>query len=284
VDGDVLQALVVTSFPLLVLWRGFRSPDRAAIERWHRRFGGPVDGSSPPEVLAHIRRGRRYRAVGASIGLVVAALPAYANLIDPAWVSTLTTPVQTMAWVIGGAGGAAVAEITLVQRPVGRRRARLERRTWRDYLPAWPVGVVAAAAVAAAVASVAVLLGAGDEPDDAVQLAMAGAAAPVAAGLLWWGLRRITDRPELSPDPPLFDLDRAMRADGAHLLAGATVAMAGTGALAPIGAIAATASGWLSFALGLSGWFAINAWWVLSRDAGWAGRAAAPSGAVASTT
>ena len=265
-SGDVIQAVVISAIPVLVLWRGLRPLDEQQLRRWADRFGPTLDDETRPLIAGALRRGRRLRAVGAAVGLVVTAIPAYMNLIDPTRSSDFAGPVNGLAWVFGAALGATVAEVAFVQRPTGRRVATLDRRRWADYVA---VPVVAAVVVAAVVASAAAVIAGvrrADGSGEAVALALAAAAA---VACLLAGLRQIVARPRLSVDGRLRVVDEALRADGAHRLAGATFAMAGASAL-----VSLTEATWdlvplLGLATGLLQHAVFGWWWSLSRDVVW---------------
>ena len=91
----------------------------------------------------------------------------------------------------------------------------------------------------------------------------------VAAGGLLVGLRAITDRAALAPDGALREIDDALRADGAHHLAGVALALAGAsvGVATPEGLI----GWWALFVLftNLVGVVALGLWWTLARTAPW---------------
>ncbi len=265
-SGDVVQAVVVTAIPLLVLWRGLRPVGEREVRRWADRFGPTLDDEARPLVVRALQRGRRLRAGGAAAGIVVAATPAYVNLIDPTRSSDFAGPVNGLAWVFGAALGVTFAEIAFVQRPTGRRVATLDRRRWQDDVAVPIVApVVVAAGVASAAAAVA-LVRATSGSGEALALASAAAVAVVC---LTAGLRQIVARPRLSVDGRLRVVDEALRADGAHRLAGATFAMAGSSALGSL-----TEATWdlvplLGLVAGLLQCAVYGWWWSLSRDVVW---------------
>lgn len=266
VSGNAVQAAIVSLVPVLVLWRGFRRVDERQLRRWSDRFGPVLDDETRPRIVRALRRGRRLRATGASLGILVASVPAYMNLIDPSRSSDFAGPVNGLAWVFGAALGATLAEIAFGQRPLGPQAAALDRRRWQDYVATRPVSRVVVAVVAACAGAVVAVARGTDNPGDAVAVACTA----VLAGLcLAVGLRQIVRRPRLSLEAPLRVVDEALRADGAHRLAGATVAMAASSA-----AVALTEAVWdlvplLGLAAPLLQWVAFGWWWFLSHDAVW---------------
>ena len=73
----------------------------------------------------------------------------------------------------------------------------------------------------------------------------------------------------LAPGGELRSVDEALRADGAHHLAGAAVALAGTAVAA---AVPGDLTGWWALAalpVSLIGLFVLGVWWTLARDSPW---------------
>jgi len=264
-DGDVLQVIAVASIPVVVLALGGRPVRDADLRRWSDRFGCAVLPSLEAAVRRSIARGRRYRSIGAAVGLVVAGGPAYMNLIDAERSASLAGPANGLAWVYGAAVGAAIAEASVVQRPLVGGIALVERRTWRSYVSSRLV----TAAVAVALLSVAVT--AAGAPDDRVQATAASVAAIVSCGCLVVGLRRLVDRPRLAPDAHLTAVDDAMRADGAHHLAGAVVA-ASVASAAVVVLEALPSAGWWALAayvMLLVQYASLRVWWGLAHTSTW---------------
>lgn len=265
VTGTVIQALVVTLLAVVVLWRGRRRARPDELERWAARFGVVIADESRDLVVSTLERGRRMRATGAAIGIGIAGLPAYVNLIDAEQAGAFAGPLNGLAWVYGAALGTTLAEILLVQQPRDRR-ATLEARRWADYLPSSPVVWTAAATVGGAVGAVTAVSRATFQAHEAVGAAMA---CLVAGACLAVGLRRIVDRARLATVGPDRDIDEAMRSDGAHRLAGAAIAMAGTSAV-----VALSEGLWgvfppIGLLLVVVQYAALSWWWTLSSTATW---------------
>ena len=73
----------------------------------------------------------------------------------------------------------------------------------------------------------------------------------------------------LAPGGELRSVDEALRADGAHHLAGAAVALAGTAVAV---AVPEDVTGWWALAalpVSLIGLFVLGVWWTLARDSPW---------------
>jgi hypothetical protein len=93
--------------------------------------------------------------------------------------------------------------------------------------------------------------------------------AVIATGGLFLGLRAIADRAALSPEGELRAIDDALRADGAHHLAGAALALAWMSvAVATPGSL----TGWwalVALAVASTGGFGLVWWWTLARNVPW---------------
>jgi hypothetical protein len=265
VNGDVIQAIVVTILPVVVIWRGMRRMRAGDLDRWSARFGVVVSEGRREFVIATLERGRRIRFAGAAAGMIVGVLPAYVNLIEAERASDFAGPITGLAWVYGAALGTTLAEILIVQRP-SDRRAILEARRWGDYVPSSPVVWTAVATVGGIIGAIIAVARDTYRAEEAV---MAAVACLVAGACLAAGLARIVDRARLVTVGPDRDLDEAMRADGAHRVAGAAIAMAGTGA-----AVAMSEAVWevfppIALVLMAASWAALWWWWSLSTTAPW---------------
>jgi hypothetical protein len=200
-----------------------------------------------------------------AVGVVVAGLPSFMNLIDPDRSADFANPLVQNTWLLGGALGALVAEVVVVQRPADRVASSSGRRVG-DYVDVrWVRWVGLAIPITAALAVVSTALERSSWWYGWVGLAGAFGA----AGGLLLGLRTITDRAALAPDGALRDIDDALRADGAHHLAGVAVALAGisVGVATPHD----LAGWWGLFTLltSLVGAVALGIWWTLARDVRW---------------
>jgi hypothetical protein len=63
-----------------------------------------------------------------AVGVVVAGLPSYMNLIDPERSADFANPLVQNTWLLGGILGALIAELVVAQRPVDRVASSLGRR------------------------------------------------------------------------------------------------------------------------------------------------------------
>lgn len=261
--GTWIQAAVAPTIALLVLWRGCRRVGDDVIERWQRRFGVAVDDADVEYVRGRLHRARSVRSAGVAIGIAIAGLPSYMNLIDNTRSSDFANPLVGNAWLYGAALGSLAAELFVLQRPA-RRAAALVRRRAADYvgLHWWrAVGGALGVAVVAAIVEVT-------RQDWRWWYSLVGlGGALLAAGALALGLRAVVDRPALATEGHLRDIDEAFRSYGAHHLMGASVALAGVSAsvalepvfpVGPLGLIGAFLALWATLM-----------WLTLARDTRW---------------
>lgn len=201
----------------------------------------------------------------AAIGIAVAGLPSYMNLIDVERAADFANPVVEYAWLLGATLGAVIAEVLIFQRPKFRS-ASLHGRRPGDYLDRrWVTSVCLAVPVAVVLAVVSTSLETWRS-----WYGWVGVGGPfIAAGGLLLGLRAITDRAALAPDGELRNIDDALRSDGAHHLAGAALALAWMSVTLvtpwPV-------TGWwtlVALAIASTGGFGLVWWWTLARNVRW---------------
>ncbi|HEX6419784.1 MAG TPA: hypothetical protein VFZ77_14890 [Acidimicrobiales bacterium] len=268
-NGDVAMAVLPVLVALVVLWRGLRPLRDVDLARWQARFDATIPDSDVGFVTRRLQRSRRVRSTLVAAGLAIGGLPAYMNLIDPARSAEFANSLVGSAWLFGAAAGAVIAEVVVDQRPRRRIAALLERRP-EDYVDARLVRVVMLAVpVVVALAVISTSMRSFDWWEAWVGVV----AAVVAAGGVHVGLHAIADRPALDPAGPVGEVDDALRADGAHHLVGAALALAATGAdaaapsLDGAGAIPA-------LLLTVVALLAYVWWWLLARDVRWSVRRA----------
>jgi hypothetical protein len=179
-------------------------------------------------VRTRIRRSRAWRYGVAAVGLAISMLPAFVNLLDGAAAGSFAGPPFGAAALAGAAGGAALAELLIVQRPSGLRRADLSTRRPSQYVAAGWTTLLAAAAAVSVGAAALVLGGAGSSDGtarEAASVVTGGLASLVALGVATAGLRTIAGRPRLALDGQLRAVDDALRAYGGRHLVGAALAL-----------------------------------------------------------
>jgi hypothetical protein len=264
--GDWLQAGLVALAALLVAGSGCRPLTKLDLRRWADRFGAPIDAETRVLVVDRLRHVRMVRSIAIAVGLTTAGLPAYLNLIARDHAASFANQAVSATWIIAAALGCLVAEVLVVQRPKGNRGAALQARQTRDYVSlVWLRVIAATIPFATGSALVATFHG-----EQRVGIAWAGACASIAALVaVLAGLRRITDRPALAPDGPIRAIDDALRADGAHHLVGAGIALAVVGAVIAVGPVLTAFGAWLSLLTLPVSYLALGIWWALARDTRW---------------
>jgi hypothetical protein len=264
-SGTWLQAAVAPAIALLVVWRGTRAITTTFLAAWQVRFDVEVAPTHEAFVCGRLRRARSTRAVMAAIGVLVAGLPSYMNLIDAERSADFANPLVGNAWIFGATLGALAAEIVVTQRPARRVASTLVRRP-SDYVdPVWVRWVALAVPVTTALAVTSTAF----ETWRWWYAWIGVGGALVAVGALVLGLRAITDRAALAPGGELRGADEALRADGAHHLTGAAVALAGTSVAL---AVPEVITGWwalIALPVSLTGLFVLGMWWTLARDSPW---------------
>ena len=233
-DGDLTMLALAGAVLVAVLWRGCRGVDDAALAWWAHRFDVALPPDAREGTARRLRRHRSQRAVAMATGLAARALPvSVAHSVAPADASRLSTPALGHAWLMAAAVGALVAEarVARTEAPAGPARAGLVRRRVADYVdPGWATAAVALGTLAV-VGALAVAAGNGlaDAPDRGWWWAYA-AAGTIAVATIATGLRVVRDRPLATPDGAGRAVDEAFRADGAHHVVGACLALAAAGA------------------------------------------------------
>jgi hypothetical protein len=261
VDGDVIQALIPTTIAAVILWRALLPVRDAEIQRFVDRFFVRVEPEDVPFVRARLRRSRAVRMGAIAVGVLVAGLPVYMNLIEPTRSGDFANPVVGNAWIAAAACAALFAEVMVVQWPIVVRRAAIEVRRPHDYVASRWTRLLAATAVLTLVLSG---IGLAATSSDRFELVASAAGAVIAVAATWVGLRQITDRPRLSLDGPLRQIDDGLRCYGAHHLVGAAIGLAMISLSTVIVAIAGAS--WLSLLGLVVAYLGLWLWWGVARD------------------
>jgi hypothetical protein len=176
-------------------------------------------------------------------------------VIDSSRSGSFSNPLTSSSVFLAPTVGALVAELLVVQRPTGEHSAVLLRRRSQDYIDRfWSGAIVACGALSLTAASAATF-----RQVPKWGFAWVGpAAAFTALASTTVGVRQIVNRPVVAPDGPMRAADEGLRADGAHHIAGASIALAVTGTVGAL--LLATANGWWQLPIALLNYLGI-AWW-----------------------
>jgi hypothetical protein len=253
-SGDVWFLITIWGFSAAVLCFGARHVSDQRIDRWEQRFDVIVDPSTDALVRRRLRAGSAVRWAAFLIGLHITALPMYMNIIDATRSASFANPLTTNAFFFTTALGAVLFEVAVRQRG-GPRTALVIRRRRADYVHPFWIRVVLCSTVVTAVATVVAVR---DRPRHWQYAWACLAFGVLAAAAITLGVQRIIDRPAIAAEGAPRDADEALRADGAHHVVGAAVALA----LAATGSAGLLAAGtnvlaWLFAPLP---WLGI-AWW-----------------------
>jgi hypothetical protein len=232
VSAPVTLALVLAVAIPVQLLRAY-SPPADLVDRWVAERGLDLTPENRPMVTRYLRSARVLRTWGAVAGAI---LP---TLIELAWNGRFqvlgfgadgeSAPLGFGTIFVGYLLGALIAEVSLVRRADGARRAAsLVRRELEHYLPRW---VIVAQRVLAAVLALGLLaIGLVPYPDSVSNPGPAsltlGAVAVLAAGAGLEAVERwLLRRPQPYTSPPLVAADDAIRAQSIRAVAGAGVAL-----------------------------------------------------------
>lgn len=263
--GRVFGAVLPLIIAGIVLWRGLRPVGARELRRFLDRFGVQVDEEAEELLTTRLRRSRALRSSGAAIGVLIAGLPMYLSLVAPGRAAAFAVAPVGMAWLMGAALGAILAEVLVVQRPLRGRHAAIEARQVNDLVsPVWAMAV----RVLAATALVSFVVELRHADAELVVPAVGLLCAIVAVLGLGIGLRRVTDRSRLAPYGRLRIVDDALRSHGAHQVAGAAVALASGGLAMALDPLRAASTPLSLFVLG-GHYLALGCWWSLAGTSTW---------------
>ncbi|MEM8620420.1 MAG: hypothetical protein AAGF73_11945 [Actinomycetota bacterium] len=220
--GDWLSLYVLWAVTVALIVAGCRPITDRQLERWAVRLGVLVKGDHERWARAQLRRARAIRWTAFALGLNIGALPMYMNVIDVDRAGDFANAAVAIAPFAGAALGSVIAEIALFQRRPNRRAATLTIRHWRDYVDrVWIIAIAAAVPLSA----IAALVGSA-RADDVSRLVWFGPLVCVVSLLaVTLGVRIVVNRPVVVDGAGARRIDDALRADGAHHIAGAAIAL-----------------------------------------------------------
>lgn len=253
--GDWIFLMCLWIFSVVLILAGFWPVSEERLARWSVRFDVRLSGETSSWVRSRLRWARSVRWASFAVGMNLSALPMYMNVLDASRAGNFSNQLTSSSVFLAPTIGALVAELVVVQRPTGEHSAVLIRRRSQDYIDRFWIGAI----VACGALSAAAALAATSRQVPKWGFAWVGpAAALTALASTTFGVRRIVNRPVVAPDGPLRAADEALRADGAHHIAGASVALAVTATVAAL--LLATPNGWWQIPIALANYLGI-AWW-----------------------
>jgi hypothetical protein len=256
---------------LAVLWigtavvvvMGVRPLSDHRLVQWSLRFNVLVDASTKGWLSSRLRHGRSVRWVSFAVGINVGMLPMYMNVIDVKRAAEFSNQLTTQAPFAIAAVGAVLAELTIARRPRGLRSAGLVTRHWADYVERlWLVVIACTLPISLIAAWVA---GVRDVGWGWLWVGPAASAFGVLAATV--GVRVVVNRPAIDTDTNMRRIDDALRADGAHHVVGAAVAVAGIAACSSVSNALAPSLWGLIPALGF--WALIGVWHGIACNTEW---------------
>lgn len=247
---------------LVVLWIatagvivvGSRPFSDDQLVHWSLRFNVLVDETTKDWVTSRLRRSRAIRWASFAVGINIGMLPMYMNVIDVERAAEFSNQLTAQAPFAIAAVGAVLAELTITGRPSGVRSAGLVSRHWSDYVERlWLVVIVCTLPISL----IAVWIAARNDVD--TQWLWVGPAASVFGVLATTiGVRVVVNRPASHTDTSGQRIDDALRADGAHHVVGAAVAVAGIATCSSVSHALATS--WLALIPMLLSWVVLGIW------------------------
>ena len=237
-DGDWAFLMVLWVATVAIVAIGVRPITQRQLVGWSVRFNVLVDQTNDQWVSVQLRRARALRWSAFAVGLNVGMLPMYMNVIDVERAASFSNEFTGQAPFLAAAVGAVIAEVSLVQRPTGQRSALIVTRRWFDYIEQfWVFAVVAALPVSL----LAALYATTQAASYSSWVWVAPVAVVFALVTITAGVHVVVNRPSVATDESERRLDDALRADGAHHVVGASVAVAG---IATCSALTAALGSW----------------------------------------
>ena len=262
-SGGWLFLLTLWVVTIAIVVAGVRPLSDRQLVQWSLRFNVLLDESSKGGVSARLRRGRSIRWVSFAVGINIGMLPMYMNVIDVERAAEYSNQLTAQAPFAIAAIGAVLAELTMVSPSNGVRSADLVARRWPDYVERfWLVVIVWTLPIAL----IAAWFAASQEPS--TRWVWAG---PVRerVGVLaaTVGVRIVVNRPARDAGTDGRRIDDALRADGAHHVVGAAVAVSGIAACSSVSN--ALGSTWWALIPMLLSWVAVGNWYGIACTTRW---------------
>lgn len=239
----MVGAVLVVVVPVMIVWAwALHTPRDYGLRVFARRFGVTLDEATRPFLARRIRRSRCWRALGGTLGWVIATLPLTISQFRPGLGGQLNRPFLGVAPYAGYLLGNVIVELVLASRAnVRPGRALLRFRRVTDYVPTWPITITRAAAiVGVGLTPVAWRL---TEPSD--RAAWSGGRiltdlTVMIAGLAFMelALRLIAHRRQVATTPETLVADEALRADSARRVAGASMVVVASAACSQLDVVA----------------------------------------------
>ncbi len=227
-SGDWNFLIALWTATIVVIVFGAAPIRDRQLSKWSIRFNVLIaDASTASWLSSRLRRARAVRWTAFALALNIGSLPMYLNVIDVERASDYSNALTAQVPFVAAALGAVLAEVSLVGRPNGKRSAAIVTRRWSDYIERFWLMVIVVCAPISVVASWATWTGLNSSLG---WLWVAPAAAVVAIVAATVGLQVVVNRPPDTFSEATLRLDDALRADGAHHVVGASVALGGMAA------------------------------------------------------
>lgn len=219
--------MVLWSITVVIVAIGFAPVRDRSMVKWSLRFNVLIaDAASERWLVSRLRRAKVIRWTTFALGINIGMLPMYMNVIDVERAAEFSNDLTAYAPYAAAALGAVLAEVSLVRPPKGTRYASMVTRRWTDYIERFWLVVIASTLPLTVVASWLALR---RFDPDWWWVAPLGSALAITAATI--GVHVVVNRPTNAFSETTRRLDDALRADGAHHVVGASVAMAGLAAL-----------------------------------------------------
>lgn len=263
--GNWIFLVVVWLGSIIVVARGAAPITDQQVVKWSVRYNVLVaDDSSRRWLSSRLRRARGVRWTAFAVGLNFGFLPMYMNVIDVERAGEFSNTLTAQAPFAAAALGAVLAELSLFRRPRGMRSAAIVTRRWSDYIERfWLVVCVCTVPISAAAGWYS--LSRADSDPNWVWVGPATSAFALVAATV--GIHVVVNRPASAFSERDRRIDDALRADGAHHVVGASVALGGIAACSSL-SVALGSSPW-NVIPGLLTWVLLGNWYGIACTVRW---------------